>query len=308
MEIKNKKDYFIIVSLVVSLSLIWGGFYFSYPDFFTLRQKNLAQIKEKEQEQKEQFHNLAFANLGLEAKAFAVYDLNTKELIAGQRENEIFPLASITKIMTVLVASEEVSPDQVFITHQEGDGFTKGEKWSLNSLATITLVSSSNNGALALASPDIESFVKKMNDKAQALGLSDLYFSNPTGLDDQPAPGGQGSALSVAKLLSQAILSQPHLFTQTKELIVQEQTLDGFTHLGINTNQLVNDIPGLLLSKTGYTERAGGNLAIVANIGLQRPIAIVVLGSSEKGRFTDTQKLIQASLNYYSNLIANNQL
>jgi D-alanyl-D-alanine carboxypeptidase len=61
----------------------------------------------------------------------------------------------------------------------------------------------------------------------------------------------------------------------------------------------VNRFPDLLLSKTGYTDLAGGNLVIVYDAGINHPIAIVVLGSTEDGRFTDVSQLIAATLAHF---------
>lgn len=305
---KIKLDNEIILGLVVSLLLIWVGFYFSYPNFSEIQKKQGEKIQAKKTEQENLKKASAFGQLNLEAKAYAIYDLETGELLAGKREKEIFPLASITKVMTVLVASENSgSRTSISISQSaSGDGgLREGERWSLANLSALTLVSSSNGGAIALAeaSQNQEAFVQQMNARAEELGLEDLHFSNPTGLDNTSIPGGQGSALSVAKLFSYIIKNKPEILTATREASVQEKSLDNLDHTVINTNEIVNDIPGLLGSKTGYTALAGGNLAIVANLGLNRPVAIVVLGSSEEGRFTDTKKLVEATLNYYSNVL-----
>lgn len=303
---KVKIDNGIILGLVISLLLIWVGFYFSYPDFSEIqkRQEERAQAKKTEQEALRK--NLAFGKLNIEAKAYVIYDLETGKLIAGKKEQEVLPLASITKVMTILVASENSGPEtSVSINpNVNGNGILRpGETWSLANLAALTLVGSSNDGATAIAGANQSqgNFVNQMNARAQELGLNDLRFSNPTGLDEGATPGGKGSALSVAKLFSYIIKSKPEILTATREALVREKSLDDFDHTILNTNKIVNAIPGLLGSKTGYTDLAGGNLAIVANLGLNRPIAIVVLGSSEEGRFTDTKKLIGATLNYYSN-------
>jgi D-alanyl-D-alanine carboxypeptidase len=63
---------------------------------------------------------------------------------------------------------------------------------------------------------------------------------------------------------------------------------------------MVNTIPGLLLSKTGYTDLAGGNLALVFDSGIGHPIAVVVLGSSQKARFTDGTTLVAATLAHFA--------
>ncbi|MFA6253700.1 MAG: serine hydrolase [Candidatus Paceibacterota bacterium] len=304
-KIKNKYDNGVIISLILALLLIWGGFYFSYPNFFELQEKANQIAAQKVEEQKEVDRALAFGRLNLEAKAFAVYDIEKGELIAGKKEEQVLPLASITKLMTVLVASETGTPQKSITidktSNDSSGGLRLGEKWSLANLAALTLVGSSNDGATALAGPNQTEFIDQMNNKALELGLIDLRFINPTGLDENFQPGGSGSALSVAKLFSYVIKNNPKLLSATREASITEKSLDNFNHTVLNTDEIVNEIPGLLASKTGLTDLAGGNLAIAANLGLRRPVAIVVLGSSEQGRFTDTQKLVEATLNYYSN-------
>jgi D-alanyl-D-alanine carboxypeptidase len=63
-----------------------------------------------------------------------------------------------------------------------------------------------------------------------------------------------------------------------------------------NTNVVIDKIPNLIASKTGYTDLAGGNLVIAFDAGLNHPIIISVLGSTEKGRFSDVLQLVQATL------------
>ena len=69
-----------------------------------------------------------------------------------------------------------------------------------------------------------------------------------------------------------------------------------FTHEGINTNTEITKLPQVLASKTGFTDLAGGNLAVVVDVGLNHPVVIVVLGSSKEGRFSDVEFLAWASV------------
>ena len=63
-------------------------------------------------------------------------------------------------------------------------------------------------------------------------------------------------------------------------------------------------MPGLLRSKTGFTDLAGGNLAVIFDAGMNHPVAIVVLGSTQSGRFTDVKTLMAATLAHFANLPA----
>jgi D-alanyl-D-alanine carboxypeptidase len=69
-----------------------------------------------------------------------------------------------------------------------------------------------------------------------------------------------------------------------------------------NTAPIVSTIPGLLLSKTGYTELADGNLVLVFDVGIRHPIAVVVLGSTLQARFTDSASLVAATFAHFANV------
>ena len=78
------------------------------------------------------------------------------------------------------------------------------------------------------------------------------------------------------------------------------EILDGTLHTLQNTNQIIDVVPNPLLSKTGFTDLAGGNLVIVFDAGINHPVAIVVLGSTKEERFTDVRALVNETLSYFS--------
>ena len=128
-----------------------------------------------------------------------------------------------------------------------------------------------------------------MNRKAQELNLSQTYFLNPTGLDmSEHLAGSYGSAKDVADLISYIFRNYPSIteITQYDSVNVNSRNFS-------NTNKLVNKLSRLLSGKTGFSDLAGGNLAVITDIGFNRPVAIVVLGSSREGRFDDVEKLHQ---------------
>lgn len=233
-----------------------------------------------------------FNDIILEAKAAYVYDLNTKKVLFEKNADEALPLASITKVMTGIIAAEKgVSTTKVSLN---------GETWRLDDLLAFTLISSSNEGAQAIAN-SIPFFVTYMNDKADELALDTLSFENPTGLDIESgeATGGVGSAKDVAKLFEYAIKMHPDMLAPT---VYTEKSFasDLATYRARNTNTIIGTIPNLVASKTGYTQRAGGNLAIVFDRGLNEPVIAVVLGSTYDGRFSDIQRLASSTLQTYN--------
>lgn len=255
-----------------------------------------------------------FAAPKLAARAAIVYDIANDRILYEKNADAQLPLASLTKIMTAYVAATTlerhmrvaIGADAIAV---EGDsGFTIGDTFSVRDLLRFTLTTSSNDGAHALASAVAAqtsgsraagSFVTQMNTVARELGLVQTYFTNPTGLDQSTAlAGGYGSAADVARLLGAAHESLPDELAATADEITQLTSADRQID-GENTNPITPTIPNLLASKTGFTDLAGGNLGIIFDIGIDRPIAIVVLGSGFDERFSDTQALLDATLVYF---------
>lgn len=254
----------------------------------------------------------AFDSLSLSAESAIVWDIQNKRALYTQRAETQLPLASITKLMLGLVAYEHLSPTHpVAIAPeaiaQEGDSdLTIGETWQLRELLDLTLVSSSNDGAYAIAhavgtqldrttDDPIARTVSQMNETARELGLSQTYFVNVTGLDmDEALSGAYGSARDVAQLLSYIHTHHPDMLAATRHARITTTSAGG-THIATNTNDTLPDIAGLIGSKTGYTDLAGGNLAVLFDAGVGRPIAAVVLGSTYTARFSDIVDLVETT-------------
>ncbi|MAF59521.1 MAG: hypothetical protein QF858_02640 [Candidatus Pacebacteria bacterium] len=257
-----------------------------------------------------------FAEIELEASAAYVFDVNKEEALFSKNSETQLPLASLTKIMTALVAYESAPVDSVIAIEKEsidieGDsGLSEGDNWLLSDLLGFTLLVSSNDGAHAVASAvesipsDFEdeaeeetSFIDRMNSRASELGLVQTYFINETGLDPNLSiSGGYGSARDTVELFRRAISIAPELLEDTAYSEVEYSNGGEEMLVAENTNEAVNSIPGLIASKTGFTDLAGGNLVIAFDSGLNHPIIITVLGSSIDGRFSDVNKLVSASI------------
>jgi len=255
-----------------------------------------------------------FSDLDLDAEAVCVFDVENNKIIFAKNEKNVYPLASITKIATALTAYKiaatntpvSITPESINI---DGDnGLLVEEKWKLSDLLDFTLLVSSNDGAHQIASVAgvlidkdraVDSFVDEMNKLASDIGLEKTRFYNPSGLDiDNNRSGGYGTAEDVAMLMSYAIVHYPELLEGTKFLEATFVSLDNIIHHATNTNPSVADIPGLLASKTGYTNQSGGNLVIVFDPFPGKPIVIAVLGSTYDGRFTDVDKLSKATMTF----------
>jgi D-alanyl-D-alanine carboxypeptidase (penicillin-binding protein 5/6) len=238
--------------------------------------------------------------LHLDARSACVFDAFKGFFLFEMEPDLQLPLASITKLMTTVVAKENLLDSSlVEITKeailQEGDsGLNVGEVWTLNELIKVMLVSSSNDAAFAIASslrrgvePSDSTFVELMNNKAKELNLSQTYFLNSTGLDvSEETAGAYGSCKDMVNLFIYAMGKHSEILEATTKdrLVLRGRT---FT----NTNNLLPKLSFYLGGKTGFSDLAGGNLIIATNRGLSRPIIIMVLGSSEQGRFIDVEQL-----------------
>ena len=258
-----------------------------------------------------------FLDSTLEAKAAYVKDLDTGQVLFELHPDSQLPLASITKVLLVLAVSDVLSAnDTVAISRDaiqrgEGGGLGTGDRWKIQDLIDFTLLASSNAGAEALAdaadpalhekysdSPELRATVWKMNQLAHDLGLTKTYFLNASGLDASATqPGSVGSSRDVATLLTYASRAAPQLFASTLRFGLTLGPLNGALTKTRNTNEALPDIPGLILGKTGYTDLAGGNLAVVFENSPGHTIVAVVLGSTREGRFTDIKKLVDATRN-----------
>lgn len=261
-----------------------------------------------------------FEHVSISAKAAIVKHAHTGVVLYEKNADEALPLASLTKVITALTAHEildEYQKDVVQIDwddlQQQGDdSLIVGEHFTMQDLLDFVLISSSNDGARALASAsgallvsdsatqsETDAFIARMNTVAQKIGMQNTIFLNESGLDKDEAnriAGATGSARDVVVLFEYVLEEIPSLLEATRESSVIIQSKEGYAHDVKNTNEIVGSLPNIIGSKTGFTNTAGGNLAVVIDPSLNDPIVIVVLGSSREGRFKDVERLTLATL------------
>lgn len=307
-NIENRTKYFghillflLIASIVVFVTLVTGD--------QSLVKKQIGTTSQQSN---------AFENIELLAKGAVVWDvINGRELFAKNPDMPM-PLASLTKVMTALTAEQNLTDaksaqiKEEYLTPEGDSKLVVGDTWKIGDLRDFTLLTSSNDGALALASiseaevknPDPNpraEFIKAMNDKATEIGLLNSRFFNEHGLDREVDRGGAyGSARDMASLFEYTLKNYPNILEATRYESLEFKSAEQ-NYAATNTNIAVNLIPGILASKTGFTDLAGGNLVVAFDPGLNRPLIISILGSTEEGRFEDTLKLVQASLKYIQN-------
>ena len=252
-----------------------------------------------------------FADVHLTGQAAIVMDLTTGDTIYAQNANVPLPLASLTKLITTYAAADTLSPDSLVTISstslaQDGDyGLSLGQTFAFKDIARFALVGSSNDAAEAIieaaAAARGESIEALLSNTITQIGLPSTRATNGTGLDiDTEEAGAYGTARDVAKLANAVLHKAPDIAAATTKPSVSVYATDGTLHTLPNTDPDVSRMPGLELSKTGYTDLAGGNLAVIFDAGLNHPVAIVVLGSTESGRFVDVEALMHATLAHFA--------
>lgn len=287
--------------------------------FILAKNANSAEKTENEQVQQTTASSTdPFEDIKISGRSAIVKDLSSGKVLYQKEPDLQLPLASLTKVMTTVTALEILNEeDLIKITNESlsvgnDSSFVSGEHFRLKDIIKIILVSSSNSGANALAyaggekikdntSTALESFVDKMNSTASKIGMEKTSFKNPTGLDEdnETKASAFGSARDVSKLFEYVFDKNLEIFDSTKEDFLLIKSKEGFEHKIINTNEILGKLPNIIGSKTGYTDIAGGNLAVVIDPALNTPVIIVVLGSSKDGRFKDVERLSNATLDYF---------
>lgn len=264
----------------------------------TARKKELEKVKLE----------VKLPEISVQAKSFVVYDVRSDKVLLSKESAAILPLASLTKVKTAyLFASmsnlqETIAIPDLGKNHNYDFTLKPGDIWKTSDLIKFMLTISSNDVAdiLAMKSPlGREGFLKLMNSTSASTSLS---FTTPNGLDIGEKIGGLGSSLDVAKLLKSFYKEYPELFEATNKTSIAV-TINGQKITGIpNTNRDVETYTGISGSKTGFTDKAGGNLAILYDEALGRPLIIVLLGSTKEGRFHDMKNILSYIKEYGNEL------
>lgn len=239
----------------------------------------------------------------LSARAILVKDLATDTVLYEKQANIPLPVASTTKIMTALVASEYFQPNSVLTVRDSAGiigakvGLFKGENLSFRSLLYGMLLSSGNDAAYTIAENfpgGVLGFISAMNQKANELNLTNSHFDNPAGFDN---PKHFSSARDLSIITQEALKnSQLTRIFATKETSIV--SLDKkYNHQLHNLNKLLSEVGGVLGVKTGYTPASKENLITLVDRGGHQVLTLV-LGSDD--RFGETTKLIEWT---YSNFI-----
>ncbi len=227
-------------------------------------------------------------------------------VLAQRLAGEPRAIASITKLMTVLVALERTSLDDVVTVPAAAAGIGEssmslraGERITVRELAIGALVPSANDAATALAAHaaagSVPRFVALMNAKARALGLRSTHFVNPHGLDE---PGQYSSARDTAELLRVAV-QVPFIrrWAGARTATIAGRTVE-------STDDLLGELPELVAAKTGHTSQAGWSQVAFARRGQVRIVASVLGSGTEEQRNSDLAALLRWGLAQYRQVTA----
>jgi D-alanyl-D-alanine carboxypeptidase (penicillin-binding protein 5/6) len=241
------------------------------------------------------------------AKAFIVENGATGDVLAAYRPSARVPIASITKLMTVLVTLEHARLTDV-VTVAPGAAavgestihLQPGERITVHDLLEGALIQSANDAADALAyyvgRGSLTRFVAMMNVRARQLGLRDTHFVRPDGLD---APGHVSSARDVTRL-ARILMRSPIVRS-----IVRRRTAEIAGGRTLSTwNDLLGRVPGVYGVKTGHTNAAGwSQVAAVRSEGAT--IYATVLGGPDRYvRDADLTALIRWGISRYTHVVA----
>jgi D-alanyl-D-alanine carboxypeptidase (penicillin-binding protein 5/6) len=238
----------------------------------------------------------------LQAKSAILMDYDTGTVLYEKNPHEKLPIASITKVMTILLALEAIDEgklkleDTVTISdYASSMGGSQvflysGETLSVDTIMKAIVVASANDASVAMAEKLAgahEVFVARMNQRAKELGMTNTNFINATGL---PADNHYSSANDVA-LMSRELLKHPLFFRWSKIWVETLEESRNKTELA-NTNRLIRFYEGSDGIKTGSTQEAGYCLSATAKRGSMRLLSVVLSAPTTKVRFAEATKLM----------------
>lgn len=257
------------------------------------------------------------AELETSAKSAILIDQNTGTILYKKNENERLPMASMTKIMSLVLIMEQIynkniSYDDVVEISQEASSMggsqiflQVGDKYKVKELLKSVAMASANDAVVALAEKTYgskEQFIEAMNKKTKELGLKNTNFVNVHGLDEE---NHYSSAYDMAMMAKELLKYEEIInFTSVYEEYLQKP--DGSQIWLVNTNKLVRFYDGIDGLKTGYTKNAGYCLTATGKRNNLRLISVVMGEETIEMRSQDTVKLLNYGFNTYKvNLIKN---
>jgi len=235
---------------------------------------------------------------GVTASSWIIYDELTDTVLASSDADTRRPMASITKIMTVLLALENGDLDEQVVISEDAAGtggqeigLVAGETVTLGALVRAAMVRSGNDAAAAIAEHiggSVEGFAQMMNDRAAELGMENTHFVNPHGLDKE----GHYSTPRDMMTVGRQAMSIPEFEDMARSrMLVFPDAPDGTTRSASNTNRILNSYEGSIGIKTGETPRAGLTYVGAAERDGRRLFVVVFNSVGRRAHFADAIEL-----------------
>lgn len=252
-------------------------------------------------------------DLGLNAKSAILMEESTGNILYESNPDERLPIASVTKVMTMLLIMEAVDSGKIslddMVTVSENamsyGGSTMfletGEQLTVNDMLKGIAVASANDGCVAMAehlAGSESAFVDMMNEKAKELGMENTHFMNTNGLDEDDH---YSSARDVA-IMSRELMKHETIFNYTS---IWMDTLRGGKFQLANTNKLIRFYDGANGLKTGSTSKALCCLSAAAKRNDMQLIAVVLGAPTSAERFASAKSLLDYG---FANYAVNTQI
>lgn len=246
----------------------------------------------------------------INAKSAVLMEAETGSVIYSKNENETYSPASVTKIMTLLLAAEALDDgyftlsDKVRISSYASSMggsqvfLEENEEISVEELIKCAVIASANDAAVALAelvSGSEEAFVKRMNERAEELGMKNSSFENVTGLDDT-TENHVTSALDIA-IMSRELIKHEVILKYSS---LWQDTIRNGEFTLTNTNRLVRFYDGCNGLKTGSTDKAGYCISATAKRGGMQLIAVVMGAETRDSRNDIAKKMLDYGFATYT--------
>lgn len=254
--------------------------------------------------------DIASLPLSKAAKTGILVDLNSREVLWDKKAKQPVPIASMTKMMTILLIMEELKNNpkinldtKVQVTKESSHiggsrvWLDPKEQFTIRELLKSTIVHSANDSTYLLAQyfayGDADAFVVKMNEKAKLLGLS-ATFTNTGGLPEKKASDENMASAQDMAFLAEKLLKYPLVLenNKLKSIVFRPDSAKSLNLL--NTNHLIRgDFPGINGMKTGFTARAGFCITATCNRNGKALVAVVTGFKTSKERDKFVKQLLE---------------
>lgn len=243
--------------------------------------------------------------IGTSATSAILMDQDSGRILYASNIHDIRSVASISKVMTALLAVESgklknkvTIGDEISGAHGSGIYIKKDEVLTLEDLVYGLMLRSGNDASLAIAhyvSGSVDNFVNQMNAKAVELGMKDTTFYNPNGLDDEEE-GNYSTAYDMAILMSYAMQNPDFArIVGTKKYKLKTNMN---TYIWYNKNKLLNQYSYTTGGKTGFTKKARRTLVTSAS---KDNLNLVVVTLNDGNDFEDHKNLFEYGFANYKN-------